>query len=100
MKGVLVIGGIILLLVVGIIALNDCGRPTAPDVRSDGAAIGYDGTVYYFENVQSFGSALAAFIKAHPELRVVSVAPLDNGGYGSTRGYWVVVEKRTKESER
>lgn len=79
--------------------LNQCGRPTPPEVGSVSAAVSYDGTVYYFEAVSDFGSKLASFVKEHPELRVVSMAPLDNGIYGSTRGYWVLVEKREAKKE-
>jgi len=89
---------LLVVLVVLAVAAPSIGRPR-PDpedprvIRSEGY-FSYDGNVYYFDEAKDFGPKLAWFIQHHPDLRVVSIAALDTGGYGSTRGYWVVVEKR------
>jgi len=72
----------------------EVGRPEPPTGTSEKIPVSYGGIVYYFESPTAFGVELSSFIKSHPDLRVVSVAPLDSLGHGSTRGYWVVVEKR------
>lgn len=96
MKTLGTLAAVIVIAILLLFSMNQCGRPVATEAVGM-APVSYDGAVYYFESVQSFGSDLAAFIKSHPDLRVVSVAPLDNNPYGSTRGYWVVVEKRQPE---
>ena len=80
---------VISILIGLIVLLNGLGAPETKYVTP-----GSNSTVLYFDSIQDFGGRLELFIKEHPELKVVSVAPLDNAAYGSTRGYWVVVEKR------
>jgi hypothetical protein len=91
--------GVLALIVLGcmvlVLIINQTGAPSTDNVGPTGNAVPIgNGPVYYFDSAQDFGTRLATFINAHPELRVVSIAPLDNAFQGSTRGYWVVVEKR------
>lgn len=95
-KAVLVLAVILLLLIALLFGCHQCGEPNVLE-GTHGDPISYNGTVYYFKATQEFGSQLSIWIQKHPELRVVSVAPLDTTAYGRTRGYWVVVEKITKE---
>ena len=49
--------------------------------------------VYYFDAKQvNFGKSLQFFISSHPELKIVTVTSDNSGVYGSTDGYFVVVE--------
>jgi hypothetical protein len=48
--------------------------------------------LYYFDNTTAkLGKSLEPFIKKHPELELISMAPLVSGGeyYTYTRGYYV-----------
>jgi len=85
-------------LLIGALALSDwLSSPEGGVEAPGGGPTSYNDTVYYFEGNKDFGPRLAAWIKEHPELRVVSVASLNTRGvYGSTRGYWVVVEEKKK----
>jgi len=93
---ILMVAGVLAVLV-GLLALIDRGGGPPPPMESSSSTVtAYGDRVYYFDSARQFGPALATFFKDHPDLRVVSIAPLDNCGYGSTRGYWVVVEKNAK----
>jgi len=94
LAGTLLAISVAVLLFVGAVALGHwLGTPDGGTEAPGGGPTSYNDTVYYFEANKDFGPRLAAWIKEHPELRVVSVASLNTGTYGSTRGYWVVVEK-------
>ncbi len=91
---VFVFTAIIGLLILGVVALERCGEPT-PTTSQDGGVIQRHGeNVYYFGHTSDFGDALAVFTQEHPELRVISITSLNTSAYGSTRGYWVLVEKK------
>jgi len=91
-----VIAGLIVILAMFIYWTDRAGVPTPPEGRMGQGPVSYDGVVYFFDSRIDFGVDLSRFAKAHPELRIVSVAPLDNVGHGATRGYWVVVEPRKR----
>ena len=87
--------GIIVVGLFLVFCFYQCGQPDITPSPTPGIGnVGVSDTVLYFDGSQNFGTKLAVFMKEHPELRVVAIAPLDTAGYGSTRGYWVVVEKR------
>jgi hypothetical protein len=95
MKDSLPIIGVIVVGLFLVFCLYQCGQPdTTPSPAPGIGHVGVSDTVFYFDGSQNFGTKLAVFIKEHPELRVVAIAPLDTAVSGSTRGYWVVVEKR------
>lgn len=86
-----------LVLLCGSIFLLGCD--TAADrerVRSTVSLINvvnYGNGVYYIPGVGSdVGNTLSAFVAAHPDKRVVALAPNDTGPYGVTTGYFVVVQ--------
>lgn len=93
MKDTLKVIGLGLLMVVGLIlllyAVAQVGEPDSKEIEAASS-----GTVFYLPYTSDFGKHLSEFITAHPELRVVSIAPLDNVGNGATRGYWVLTEKK------
>lgn len=93
-KNVLIVGFGVFAVLGAILALDRCGEPAPPSTEGDSIIQRHGDWVYYFSHKTDFGDALATFIEEHPELRIVSVAPLDTSTYGSTRGYWVVVEKK------
>lgn len=50
------------------------------------------GVLYFPYTHNSLGRALSEFLKKNDSYRVVSLAPDDTGAYGTTIGYFVVVE--------
>jgi len=99
-KGIVVVLSalvLVFLLVLGLFGIvHWLETPEGGTEAPSGGPTSYNDTVYYFEGNKDFGPRLAAWIKEHPEFRVVSVASLDTEAYGSTRGYWVVVEEKKK----
>jgi hypothetical protein len=79
-----------------VIAHDEAANPG--NVKSDKAApvstesvVDYENGVYYFHSCKvAFGNTLSAFIKKHPDLDLVAMAPNDTSGYGATSGYFVV----------
>lgn len=49
------------------------------------------GVLYFPYQGESFGRALADFLKKNDSYRVVTIAPDDTAPYGTTRGYFVLV---------
>lgn len=51
------------------------------------------GVLFFPYTRESFGRALAEFLKRNDSYRVVSFAPDDTDAYGTTRGYFVIVDQ-------
>lgn len=62
------------------------------------SVIDYGNGVFYFDKTKSaFGNTLSCFIKAHPDLELVSIAgDGTSGAYGAENGYFVVFKKINK----
>lgn len=95
MKDTLKVIGLGLLIVVGLVLLlYAVAQVGEPDQKEIELLISSNGPVFYLPYAGDFGKHLNEFIAEHPDLRVVSIAPLDTLGNGATRGYWVVTEKK------
>jgi hypothetical protein len=89
---------ICVILVLGICAIIGCVK-SASDINNVGmqaaGPIDYGNGVYYFaSNRADFGNALSAFIRAHQDLEVASMASDDTGIEGFTSGYFVVFKRK------
>ena len=52
------------------------------------------GILYFYQYGKDFGEALSIFLRLNPHLKVLSIASDDTDYFGSTHGYFVIVEKR------
>jgi hypothetical protein len=53
-----------------------------------------NGVLYFACNEAVFGRSLSAYLASRPDQRVAAISGNDTGNYGSTLGYFVIVEKR------
>lgn len=60
-----------------------------PDVKDFG-----NGVLYFEYNGSDFGYALSSWIGDHRDYKVIQIVEDGTDAYGSTHGYFVVVEKR------
>lgn len=86
-----------------------CRPPIADDPKNinqiNFSPLDYGNNVYYFSTIGAeFGNALSGFLKNHPELRLLSIAPDENGRkdgrfVGTISGYFVIFEKRNQSND-
>ncbi len=87
----------IFLLIVFIgVSFVACSDPNDPDMGAskNTEVKNYGNGVYYFPYIRDFGNELSLFVENNPNLRLVSIAPLDTKGYGNTTGYYVYFEPK------
>ena len=85
---VLVLIGVLLLMLVGCSTAAD-PREVNPKLEV-GKVVDFGNGVYYFNSKQAdFANALSAFLSAHQELEVTSMAGDGTCGYGADCGYFV-----------
>lgn len=69
-----------------------CDKEYIPSVNPEYVDYG-QGVLFFPYTRESFGRALAEFLKRNDSYRVVSLAPDDTDAYGTTRGYFVIVDQ-------
>ena len=90
---------LIVFIGVAFVACSDANDPNDPNDPDMGASKNtelknYGNGVYYFPYTRDFGNELSLFVENNPNLRLVSIAPLDIKGYGNTTGYYVYFEPK------
>jgi hypothetical protein len=99
MKALLVIIAAITALMTTACAVNESNQPRNIGQTKIIAPLDYGNGVYYFPIVSAeFGNSLSAFIKQHPEMEMLSIAPTDEG-YQSIHGYFVIFKNKRQKDD-
>ncbi len=92
---------IIITIVIACICISGCLDDNSPIASSTPTPVIEtfgNGVMYAHGDRGDAGYAISNYLKDNPDKHIVAMSPDDTGIYGSTVGYFFIVENRTCES--